>query len=340
MNTRHLPPCFLIRYWTGLDCTDLSHPGQHRSSLELRLMATMAANVSMSVARLTSRHANTSDVRRTHSAVRYSRPAPSTVRCGATGDHDAHNADGAVIALETRSQRRQLMIAAATSLSLAKINPVFKALASDDVGTFTEPLLAYQFSYPTTDAAGTPLKWFAPRAAERYSSAAPLSADARQRIVYELINFDGATPLTLSVSVGPIPPQLIDTPSDKWTPNQLAEAILEEKSTGRVTNGQRVAMSSLEEATFVERDGTKYCLFEHVSQGSPNASEVYSKETYRHSLAVTAVRGDYLYTLNVAAPEKRWASVAAGFAETQQSFTLNNPTKAFVPPEKDPWRFW
>jgi hypothetical protein len=39
------------------------------------------------------------------------------------------------------------------------------------------------------------------------------------------------------------------------------------------------------------------------------AQEALSKETYRHSYAVTAKRGDYMYTLNLAAPERAWDSV-------------------------------
>eukprot|EP00240_Pyramimonas_obovata_P016138 CAMPEP_0118952772 /NCGR_PEP_ID=MMETSP1169-20130426/55419_1 /TAXON_ID=36882 /ORGANISM="Pyramimonas obovata, Strain CCMP722" /LENGTH=300 /DNA_ID=CAMNT_0006900099 /DNA_START=70 /DNA_END=972 /DNA_ORIENTATION=- len=300
----------------------------------------MAATGSMSVARLASCLGNTTDVRRSRSAVRSARSAATTVRCGAMGDQNARNARAEEMTLDTSSTRRQILLATAATFSLAQMDAFPQAIAADDVASFKEPLLAYEFSYPTKDANGNPIKWFAPRPAERYSSAAPMSADARQRIVYELLNIDGSTPLTLSVAVGPIPPKLLDIPSDEWKPEQVAEAILEEKSTGRVTSGQRVAMSSLEEATLVERNGTKYWLYEHVAQGSPNASEVYSKETYRHSLAVTALRGDYLYTLNVAAPEKRWDSVAAGFVDVQQSFTLNDPANGYVPPEKDPWRFW
>lgn len=232
------------------------------------------------------------------------------------------------------------MLAAAATLSLAQMDVAPEAIAAGAVKTFSEPLLAYSFDYPTVDAEGKELKWFSPRSAERYSSAAPMSADARQRIVYEIIDFQNSTPLTISVSVGPIPPQLRDTPVDQWTADQVAEAILEEKSTGRVTTGQRVALSSLEEARFEERDGTKYWLYEHVAQGSPNAGEVYSKETYRHSLAVTALRGEYLYTFNLAAQEKRWSTIADAYTEAQQSFTLSPPSRSFVPPEKDPWRFW
>jgi hypothetical protein len=117
------------------------------------------------------------------------------------------------------------------------------------------------------DKNGVALKWFASRKPERYSSAAPMSADARQRIVFEIVDF--SEPLIMTVSVGPIPPSLEGEPGS-WSAEDVAEAILKEKSTGRVTNGQRVALSSVEEARSVTRDGTDYYLYEHVSQGSPN----------------------------------------------------------------------
>eukprot|EP00242_Pyramimonas_sp_CCMP2087_P006485 CAMPEP_0198209920 /NCGR_PEP_ID=MMETSP1445-20131203/17814_1 /TAXON_ID=36898 /ORGANISM="Pyramimonas sp., Strain CCMP2087" /LENGTH=302 /DNA_ID=CAMNT_0043883835 /DNA_START=92 /DNA_END=1000 /DNA_ORIENTATION=- len=302
----------------------------------------MSATGSHSAAR-TASFGKTTDTRRPRSTLlRAARSAPSVVRCVASGDLQSHVSDAkdAEVTLEASSSRRNMMMAAAATLSLAQMNVAPQAIASDGVKSFSDPLLAYAFDYPAVDANGKELKWFAPRTAERYSSAAPMSADARQRIVYEIIDFSNATPLTLSVSVGPIPPDLKDIPSDQWTPEQLAEAVLEEKSTGRVTTGQRVALSSLEESRLEEKNGTKYWLYEHVAQGSPNAGEVYSKETYRHSLAVTALRGDYIYTFNLSASELRWSTVSAGFTEAQQSFTLSDPSSSFVPPEKNPWRFW
>eukprot|EP00238_Polyblepharides_amylifera_P006308 CAMPEP_0196579430 /NCGR_PEP_ID=MMETSP1081-20130531/21992_1 /TAXON_ID=36882 /ORGANISM="Pyramimonas amylifera, Strain CCMP720" /LENGTH=311 /DNA_ID=CAMNT_0041899023 /DNA_START=69 /DNA_END=1004 /DNA_ORIENTATION=+ len=201
-----------------------------------------------------------------------------------------------------------------------------------------DPLLAYQFKYPKTDKAGHQLTWFVSRKPERYSSAAPLSADGRQRIVFEALDF--TDPLTISVSVGPLPQPLQSTPRDKWSPEQVANSILEEKATGRVTGGQKVALSSLEDVVAEERNGTKYWLFEHVSQGSPNNDEIFQKETYRHSFASTALRGDYLYTLNITAPERRWEEVGDYFKQVQESFTLATPTKEFVSPDEAPWRFW
>ena len=169
------------------------------------------------------------------------------------------------------------------------------------------------------DMNGVALKWFTSRQPERYSSAAPMSADARQRIVFELVDFSeplimtvrheprraclnchgrgpqclraalrhhmrvrcrcGPPPLKLAgvrvgvmnpqVSVGPVPPGLDGEPSS-WSAEEVADAVLKDKSTGRVTNGQRVALSSVEEARTETRGGVAYYVYEHVSQGSPN----------------------------------------------------------------------
>ena len=50
----------------------------------------------------------------------------------------------------------------------------------------SDPILAYSFEYPTATTAGKPLSMVLSRAPEKYSSAAPLTADARQRIVSEV----------------------------------------------------------------------------------------------------------------------------------------------------------
>jgi hypothetical protein len=51
-----------------------------------------------------------------------------------------------------------------------------------------DPILAYQYRYPVATASGKPLSMVMSRAPEKYSSAAPLSADARQRIVSEFVD--------------------------------------------------------------------------------------------------------------------------------------------------------
>ena len=104
-----------------------------------------------------------------------------------------------------------------------------------------DKLLAYSFAYPVSPA--FPLIFS--RTPERYSSAAPLSADARQRIVCELVALPQA--VTLSVSVGP-PNAILASDTAQWTPEQVAAAVLIDKSTARVSSGQRVAMSDVTRA--------------------------------------------------------------------------------------------
>ena len=65
--------------------------------------------------------------------------------------------------------------------------------------TLSYPTLAFEFQYPVTTESGRKLPVIISRKPERYSSAAPMTADARQRIVTELVDFpDG---ITISVSV-------------------------------------------------------------------------------------------------------------------------------------------
>lgn len=215
--------------------------------------------------------------------------------------------------------------------------PTFAA-ESSAFRSVVDDQLAYSFEYPVSLEGGGSLKWYTSRKPERYSSAAPLSADARQRIVTELLDFSG--PFIVSVIVGPIPTTLEDKPSSEWDPEDLALTVLAEKSTGRVTTGQRVTLNAVEDARTQVIDGTRYWTYEHLAQGSPNEKEPANKETYRHALAVTAQRGDYLYTLNMVAPETRWEEVGSAYAQAQASFRLMEPSKKFVPPEKDPWKFW
>lgn len=74
------------------------------------------------------------------------------------------------------------------------------ALSDLQFKTLSYPTLAFEFDYPVTTASGRKLPVIVSRKPERYSSAAPMTADARQRIVTELVDFpDG---ITISVSVG------------------------------------------------------------------------------------------------------------------------------------------
>lgn len=64
-------------------------------------------------------------------------------------------------------------------------------------------------------------------------------------------------------------------------------------------------------------------------QGSPTDSNS-ERETYRHALAATATRTGtdgviYLYTLNLACPERMWSDMQPQFQKSIDSFRLVEP---------------
>ena len=65
--------------------------------------------------------------------------------------------------------------------------------------TLKDGILAYEFVYPI-EAAGRKIALVPSRKPERYSSAAPLSADAKQRIVAELVDFSDRATISVTVS--------------------------------------------------------------------------------------------------------------------------------------------
>jgi len=208
--------------------------------------------------------------------------------------------------------------------------------------TVEDPILAYRFAYPKSTGSGKPLPFVFSRRPERYSSAAPLSADARQRNVCELVDLGDA--VTLSVSVGPPSPILAGSAPSSWDPKTVAEAVLIDRSTARISSGQRVSLNSVEAVQTVDKGGRSYILYEHVSRGSPTLTDP-GKETYRHAFSMTAVRNGqdgtpYLYTLTVQSPQALWADVEAKFKETALSFELIPETRDYVAPDRDPWRFF
>ena len=218
--------------------------------------------------------------------------------------------------------------------------------AAASFARLADPTLSYAFDYPTS-VGGTPLPLLLSRRPERYSSAAPLSADARQRIVCELIAL--AQGVTVSVTVGPAAGVLKGRDPGTWTPKEVAATVLADRSTARVTGGQRVSLNAIERATKSARGpgaGGDFYAYEHLSQGSPSErSYDGARETYRHAWAVTGVRagerGDpFLYTLNLSCPQDLWPRLGPAFEAAAASFELPPPGKGYVPPDSQPWRFF
>lgn len=210
------------------------------------------------------------------------------------------------------------------------------------VSQLYDPILAYRFNYPIETVSGKKLRMVISHEPEKYSSAAPLTADARQRIVSEIFDFTNF--VTVSMTVGPAAGLLREIGQDEWRARDVASTVLIDRSTARVTNGQRVALNDVEEAHIEDRPwGRVYC-FEHLSQGSPT-EQAKSRETYRHALAVTGSRlgGDgqiYLYTLNFSCREEMWADLSPVFAKCIESFKLEPTTDQFISPDQNPWLFF
>ncbi|CAL6360254.1 unnamed protein product [Bathycoccus prasinos] len=190
--------------------------------------------------------------------------------------------------------------------------------------------LAFTFFYPTETLSGKPIPWSESRERETYSSSEPMSPDARQRIVHELISFKG--PLTTVVTVGELPPKLLNKPEKEWTAKNVANAILADKATGRVASGQKISLAEVDNAVKEEKeDGTTYYYYEYISQGSPNSKEGEAT-TYRHARGVTAVRDGFAYTVSMSTPERFWDEMDEGFDQSIRAFSLDAPGKKYRKP--------
>jgi hypothetical protein len=97
--------------------------------------------------------------------------------------------------------------------------------------TVRDSTLAYEFTYPTVTASGRELPIAVSRKPEKYSSAAPLTVDARQRIVAELVSLQMG--VTYAVFVGPASGALQDVPPSEWTAPLVASTVLTDRSAVR-----------------------------------------------------------------------------------------------------------
>lgn len=205
--------------------------------------------------------------------------------------------------------------------------------------SFTDDINSYSYLYPTTlPSKKIALKWVESRKPERYSSAAPLSPDARLRIVSERV--DIIHNLIISITIGPPNANFLKT-KDKisWNAKDVADSVLSDKSALRVTSAQKMAESSLLNASSSEVDGEPYWYYDYLVRKSP-AKNAQESNLYRHYVSSTAERDGYLYTLNASTLSKQWDVMGPLLETTAASFRLLPPTDNYVPPFKDPWRFW
>ncbi|KAJ0091119.1 hypothetical protein Patl1_12834 [Pistacia atlantica] len=246
--------------------------------------------------------------------------------------------------------RRDLVLFGLSS-SVSLVFPSSGSLAEEDLkmASMIDDINAYSYLYPVELPSKNFLfKWVESRKPERYSSAAPLSltihcfgyntADARLRIVSERV--DIIDNLIISVSIGPPNLQILKSKEKSaWSPKDIADSVLSDKSALRVTSSQRMEESSVLDAHSDEIDGDSYCYYEYLVRKSPS-NLAQEANLYRHYVASTAERDGYLYSINASTLGKQWDKMGPFLKRTVASFRLLPPTDNYIPPYKDPWRFW
>ncbi|EXC20796.1 PsbP domain-containing protein 5 [Morus notabilis] len=262
------------------------------------------------------------------------------------GLHDAssYSQPCSSVASEPTSQhgfwRRDFLLFGLSS-SLLSLFPSSGSFAEGDLkmASLVDEINAYSYLYPIELPSKKFLfKWVESRKPERYSSAAPLSPDARLRIVSERV--DIIDNLIISVTIGPPNSRFIKS-KDKstWTTKDVADSVLSDKAALRVTSSQRMSESSVLDTHSSEIDGVPYWYYEYLVRKSPTKTAQESN-IFRHYVSSTAERDGYLYTLNASTLNKQWSTMGPVLEKTVASFRLLPPTEEYVPPYKDPWRFW
>ncbi|XAR70915.1 Photosystem II [Bertholletia excelsa] len=237
------------------------------------------------------------------------------------------------------SRRDLWLFGLSSSVALLSSSSGFSMAEEGSMASLTDDINAYSYLYPTElPSKKLVFKWVESRKPERYSSAAPLSPDARLRIVSERV--DIIDNLVISVSIGP-PNTVFLKSKDKstWTAKDVADSVLSDKSALRITSSQRMAESSVLDAHSSEIDGEPYWYYEYLVRKSPTKS-AQEPNIYRHYVSSTAERDGYLYSLTASTLSKQWNVMGPILRKTAGSFRLLPPTESYVPPYKDPWRFW
>ncbi|XP_037464082.1 psbP domain-containing protein 5, chloroplastic-like isoform X2 [Triticum dicoccoides] len=169
---------------------------------------------------------------------------------------------------------------------------------------------AYSFLYPVQlPGKKTSFRWVESRKSERYSSAAPLSPDARQRIVSERL--DMINNAVISVSIGPPSSRFLPS-KDKttWAAKNVADCVLSDKSSLKVTTTQRMAESSVLDAHTADVDGEPYWYYEYIVRKSPTKSVSFSPLYLQDGLFTPVFALGFLYSLNASTLSKQWESTS------------------------------
>ncbi|XP_042458400.1 psbP domain-containing protein 5, chloroplastic-like [Zingiber officinale] len=275
-------------------------------------------------------------------AIRATLPNRRNPNCSARGTSCPAVCPDSSTVVSTSSFCRRDLLLSGLSTFILPVSDVHAMVELDDdvkMEVLTDDINAYSFLYPIKlQAKNFAFKWVESRKPERYSSAAPLSPDARQRIVSERV--DMINNLVISVSIGPPNSRfLTSNDTSSWNAKDVANSVLADKSSLRITTGQRMAESSVLDSHSVIVNEQPYWYYEYLVRKSPTKSAP-EPNLFRHNVASTAERDGYLYSLNASTLSKQWENLGPVLQKTVESFRLLPPTENYVPPFKDPWRFW
>ena len=235
-------------------------------------------------------------------------------------------------------------------------------------GSMHNDTLAYTIKYPVKmRGANDEVRWVTTRPPEKYSSAPPLTTDARQRLVYEAISFKDA--LTATVSVGPPAPEspllavLEDAegkrapvrPQDVRVKDFVLAVLLDRVAAPRRPDGTRSTIARLEEyervpagrssgATTKSKDESNF-YFRYIytiDYPSSYSDGPGAAPRTRRVVASTALRDGYLYTYSLSCPVTRWEEYGQSIVTAVNDFEIDDTADArskpaYVSPESAPW---
>ena len=201
-----------------------------------------------------------------------------------------------------------------------------------EVEEFHDPVNAYKVGRPTG--------WAQTRGLETYASAAPLSAKSGQRIVLEFTQFAEPERNVLNVTLAPIGAltSLAGKKFDpeRFTPLQLAEAVVIERNNAYDAYGRRVLpdATTVGDAGSFEDGGVTYYTWRVVKE-----TGFYIP---RETRCVATVRDGNLVVAALGAAQRDWVAQAdRGILKaTIDAFRLEPKGPRFVAPGEQAWKFW
>jgi len=233
--------------------------------------------------------------------------------------------------------RRSALLHSASLLTVAPAPLVLAASTADAVpqfGVVADDVNAIEFAYPTTNAEGNSITWFVARRSVSYNSAPNLSPDGRAKIVFEQLSL--ADSLAISVCVSPVrgARYVREKEQSEWTAREVANAVLTDRSVGRIATGERFNLENIDASAIVDEGGMRYYMYESSRVGAPRTPRPKGGDEVTHAVSATAVRDGFFFSLKFSVPEDAWQAGASDLAKAAVgSFRLVPITQQYRRPD-------